>query len=91
MFPYTPGLSNVDLSEVINVTNSNEGASVGYQINSMKGKDYTISDIFNGNIKLTYKFSNQLSFSVLGGRITSYNVCYTKLLRRKKRLDGDVS
>ena len=69
LFPYTPGLSNVDLSEVIHVTNSNEGASVGYQINSMKGKDYTISDVFNGNMKLTYKLSNQLSISVLGGAV----------------------
>ena len=36
-------------------------------------------------------FMMGLVTSILGGRITSYNVCYTKLLRRKKRLDGDVS
>lgn len=67
MSPYIQGLNNTNQNDLLVVTSSAEQVSIGQQINSMKGKDIATSDNFNGNMKITYNFSKNLSFSSMGG------------------------
>lgn len=69
MYPYSQGLSDTNLNDVLNVASTTEGVSVGAQINSLKGKDYTTTDNFNGNVKISYNFTNNLSLSIMGGAV----------------------
>ena len=67
MAPWIQSLNTRTQTTVLDAISTQEGISIGNQLNTFKAKDVTKTDNFTGNMKIAYNFTPNLSFSTMGG------------------------